>query len=71
MVDKPQLDLSMSVAEMLEAWPQVIPVFLRHRMSCVGCDMAAFETVRDAVQIYGIAPETFLCELLEVIGPRA
>lgn len=33
----------LTVAEGLDRWPQIIPVFLRHRMACVGCAMAPFE----------------------------
>ncbi len=51
------------VAEVLERWPQSIPVFLKHRMSCVGCLMAPFESLSDAARIYRIPFEPFLDEL--------
>jgi len=51
------------VAEILERWPQVIPIFLKHRMSCVGCLMAPFESLSDAARIYQIPFEHFLDEL--------
>jgi len=34
-----------SIAELLEKWPQAIPIFLSYRLDCVGCSMAAFETL--------------------------
>lgn len=61
------LNLEMSVAALLNQWPQVIPVFLFHKMACVGCNMSAFETLGEAVRNYGIAPETFLDELFQAI----
>ena len=69
MTEKQPLDLKMTVTELLDAWSQVIPVFIRHRMICVGCDMSSFETLQDVANNYGIAPETFLRELLEVLPP--
>jgi hybrid cluster-associated redox disulfide protein len=59
-------DLSLSelmVADILNRWPQAIPVFLKHRMSCVGCLMAPFETLSDAARIYKIPYEAFVEEL--------
>jgi len=32
-------------------------------MACVGCPMAAFETLVEAAQVYGLTPEAVLQEL--------
>ncbi len=66
----PLLSPRSSVAELLARWPQVIPVFLRHHMSCVGCSMAAFETLEDAARIYGIRYEVFSGELEKMIAEQ-
>jgi len=68
MTERQPLDLNMTVADLLKTWPQAIPVFIRHRMSCVGCSMSSFETLREAGLNYGISPETFLGELADVIS---
>jgi hybrid cluster-associated redox disulfide protein len=52
-----------TVAEVLDAWPQTIRVFLDHRMHCVGCAMAGFDTIAEAVANYGGALEPFVAEL--------
>ena len=67
MNEYPTPDLNTNVAELLEHWPQAIPVFLRHRMACVGCSMAAFETLGGAAKIYNLPAEDFLSELLQSI----
>ncbi len=67
MTEKQPLDLNLTVADLLKAWPQVIPVFIRHRMSCVGCDMSPFETLQDVADNYKIAPEALLRELFEML----
>lgn len=41
-----------TIASLLADYPQAAPVLLRHKMSCVGCDMATFETLEDAARIY-------------------
>jgi hybrid cluster-associated redox disulfide protein len=63
----PQLDADLTVAEIVTRWPQTIPVFTRHRMACVGCAMAPFETLTEVVAIYGLDLNPFLSELEQVI----
>lgn len=58
------------VADILERWPQAIPVFLRNRMYCVGCAMAPFETLTDALEIYKLPATRFLQELEQAIQPE-
>jgi hybrid cluster-associated redox disulfide protein len=55
------------VEEVLKRWPQVIPVFTRHRMGCVGCTMAPFETLGGAAGIYHLSLENFLNEIQKTI----
>lgn len=57
-----------SISDLLRDYPQVIPVFLKHRMACVGCSMSAFETIESAASIYGIAPEVFFDEVVGAIS---
>ena len=59
-----------TVAEVLARWPQTIPVFLRHRMACIGCAMAPFETLADVAGIYRLHLSQFLNELQQVIQPQ-
>lgn len=37
-MNKPNLeDPDLPLADLMTRWPQTIPVFIRHRMLCVGC----------------------------------
>lgn len=65
-----RLSPQMSVADVLERWPELIPTFLEHRMACVGCSMAAFETLQDAARIYSLHPARFLEELETSLPPE-
>ncbi len=59
-----------SISDLLRDYPQAIPVFLKHRMACVGCSMSAFETIESAASIYGLAPDAFLDEVIGAIAAR-
>jgi hybrid cluster-associated redox disulfide protein len=47
----------------MAAFPATIAVFLRRRMSCVGCLMGPFHTVADAAHEYGLDVDQLLAEL--------
>ena len=63
----PVFQAQMSVAELLAQYPECIPVFLRHRMICVGCTLAPFDTLADAIYNYDLSSEDFLEELRDVV----
>ncbi len=54
------------VAEVLSSHPVAVSVFLRHRMACVGCLMARFETLEDAARVYGVPLDELCIELAGV-----
>ena len=62
-LDDPDLPL----AELMRLWPQTIPVFLRHKMLCVGCLIAPFHTVTDACAEYHLNETAFLAELKSAV----
>lgn len=57
----------LSVAELMKRYPQVVPVFIRHRLACIGCSMAAFELLRDVPGIYHLDSDAFLMEIKTLI----
>lgn len=59
------------VIDVLETWPETVPVFLRYRMACPGCAMAPFETVAEAAAAYGMVADELLAALAAAIGGRA
>lgn len=56
----------LTVAALLATHPRAIRVLLRHRMSCIGCLMARFETLRDAAAVYRLDERELLDEIEEV-----
>jgi hybrid cluster-associated redox disulfide protein len=51
------------VEDVLKGRPELIPVFLRRRMACVGCVMAPFMTLEEAARAYRLPLDEFLREL--------
>jgi hybrid cluster-associated redox disulfide protein len=62
-----QITPQMTVASLLTNWPQTTRVFLKHRMICVGCDMASFDTLSDVAANYAIPLAQFIDELSLII----
>ena len=56
----------MNIKEVLEKHPEVIPVFQKYNMGCIGCIAASFEKLSDIAAVHGIDVKTFVKELNEV-----
>ncbi len=68
--DQYSITLHLTISAILERWPEVIPVFLNHKMSCVGCTLADFMTLEDALEIYKLEKEPFIEQLTQAIENR-
>lgn len=64
-------DPDLVLADLLEAWPETIPVFLRHRMLCVGCLVNPFHTIADACAEYDLDQDRFVEELSAAVRAGA
>ncbi len=60
-----------SVADLLNQWPAVIPLFLSRQMSCVGCSMAAFDSLLEVAANYRIPVEDLIRDLVQAIQPQS
>lgn len=70
MVQANRFSTQISVAELLGKWPQAIPVFFRYHLDCVGCSMAAFETLSEVIAIYHLPEELFMAELERAVQAK-
>jgi len=66
-VEKNLISIEQIVQDIMDRWPQTIPVFLEHRMNCVGCSMASFEELKDALLIYHLPSDPFVEKLHKAI----
>ncbi|MBC8504860.1 MAG: DUF1858 domain-containing protein [Anaerolineales bacterium] len=58
---------NLHMADIINTWPETIPIFLGYRMICVGCYMSEFDTLADAMQIYNLPIEQIMDELNHII----
>jgi hybrid cluster-associated redox disulfide protein len=56
-------DPELTIAKLLKHGPGAMPVFLRHRMLCVGCPVTPFHTITDACREHGVDEAAFRAEL--------
>lgn len=48
------------IGEIVENYPEAMPVFQEIGMHCIGCAMASGETVEQACAVHGVDPDEFL-----------
>ena len=68
-MDQSPLTADLTIADVLERWPQTVPVFLRYRLACVGCPIAPFEQLADIASNYNLALDPLLAALQLAIRP--
>lgn len=59
----PLITPNLPMGEILHKWPETIPVFLRYRMSCIGCYMSFFDTLEDALKVHNLPLDIVLSAL--------
>ena len=57
----------MVMDEIMRRWPSTVRVVLRHQMLCVGCLVASFHTVDDAVREHKLDGSRFRADLRNAI----
>lgn len=57
-----------TVEELLNRFPETAEVFYQYGMACVGCAVAPFYTVADAIEIYKLSQMEFLSQLAQAIN---
>ncbi|MGQ9681548.1 MAG: DUF1858 domain-containing protein [Anaerolineae bacterium] len=53
----------MTIAEVVQKYPQTIPVFLAHGLMCFGCAVARFENIEQGATAHGIQVEPLMRDL--------
>jgi len=53
----------MSIAEVVQKYPQTIEVFLRHGLMCFGCAIARFENIEQGAMAHGIDVPALVTDL--------
>lgn len=61
----------MSMDEIMRLWPSAIRVVLDHGLLCVGCPIASFHTIDDAIREHGVDGERLRADLMRVAEGKA
>ena len=61
---------TLSVAQVMNRWPETIGVFISLRMKCVGCPLARFCSLQDACKDHGIPLERAITPITASIKRR-
>ena len=57
------LTTNTTIAELLAMHPGAARVLLTHRMHCIGCCIAPFETIAEACAVYSVEVEELLADI--------
>jgi hybrid cluster-associated redox disulfide protein len=57
----------MNIREVIEKHPEVVPVFAKYNMGCIGCIAASFEKISDIAAVHGVDVKKFVEELNEAM----
>ena len=67
----PAIDADSIVRLVMDGFPETVAVFVRRRMHCPGCAMAAFMTLGEAAASYAVEPAELVAELRRAAASRA
>jgi len=56
---KQKITENSKIAEVIEIYPEVVPILLGYGLHCVGCSFSSFDTLKSAVALHGMSPEDF------------
>lgn len=60
----------MTIAEVVQKYPQSVPVFLAHGLMCFGCAVARFENIEQGALAHGIDVDALLKDLNEAAAEQ-
>lgn len=60
----------MNIKDVIQKHPEVIPVFAKHNMGCIGCIAASYEKIADIAEVHGVDIEKFVKELNEAMKKK-
>ena len=61
----------MSFSEIMEKHPEAAKILIQKGMHCLGCGMAAFETLKQGAIMHGINPDKLVKEINAKISKKS
>ncbi len=56
---------NMPISDVVRKHPETIPVFMKHGLHCIGCAVAAFESIAEGAAAHGIEVDALMNDLNE------
>ena len=53
----------MSIIEIVQQYPEALPVFAKYGLGCIGCAAARFENLEAGAKVHGIDPDKMVEDL--------
>ncbi|RLJ05190.1 MAG: disulfide oxidoreductase [Candidatus Aenigmatarchaeota archaeon] len=60
-----------NLGELVSKHPETVNVFFEHGMHCIGCALAAFETVEEGARAHGIDVEKLVEDLNKIVNKKS
>ena len=61
----------MTIEMLLNRWLETAVIFRHYKMICIGCQVSAFCTIKDAAEIHDLPVDQLLAELNQAIDENA
>lgn len=58
----------MSITEIIQNYPEALPVFAKYGLGCIGCAAARFENLEAGAKVHGIDPDKMVEEINELLS---
>lgn len=58
---------NMNIREVIEKHPELVSVFQKYNVGCIGCIAASFEKISDITTVHGIDAKKFVKELNDAV----
>ncbi len=58
----------MGISDVIQKYPELIPVFIQHGLGCIGCAMANFESIEQGASAHGMDVDSLMKDLNEMVG---
>ena len=58
----------MPIGDVVRAHPETIEVFSKHGLHCIGCAVAAFESIAEGATVHGIDIDALIADLNTAIA---
>jgi hybrid cluster-associated redox disulfide protein len=63
MMPEDKITEDMNIKEVIDKYPETIPVFAKYNIGCIGCLAASFEKIKDIAVVHGLDVKSFVKDL--------